>query len=302
MIGYSQCVNVSLSLLLQVHIYAARDENFRPRNRVWLNGEIVHFSKEHLPYALPAVFCLLTVGIIPPVLLLTYPLLNKVIAKLDLEQFTVFSYILKVPSISSVKPFLDSFQGCFKDNMRFFAGFYFLYRWMFLLIHIGTVGFFDHYIVVGGVLVFILMLHTICQPYIKRAHNIIDALLLCNLLLINSFSLLNFYRSNNPKILNSAVIPSGAVQTVLIYTPALVMTIYMLIHFFKYICGCCFGSHKLSIFIPERVRKLKDLVRNISSQNESSDEDLTHDQLMDEDVEFGAIYDYVEEQDSTEDI
>jgi hypothetical protein len=75
------------------------------------------------------------------------------------------------------------------------------------------------------------------------------------------------------------------------------MTIYMLIHFFKYIYGCCFGSHKPSFFVPERARKLKDLVRTISSQNESSDEDLTHDQLMDEDVEFRAICDYVENRD-----
>ena len=297
MIGYSQCVNVSLSLLLQVHIYAAQDAKFRPPNRVWLNGEIVHFSKEHLPYALPAVFCLLTVGIIPPILLLIYPLLNKIIAKLDLEKFTVFAYIMKVPSISSVKPFLDSFQGCFKDDMRFFAGLYFLYRWMFLLIHIGTVGFFEHYTVVGGVLVFILTLHTVCQPYLKRAHNIIDALLLCNLLLINFLSLLNFHRSNNPKILNRAIISSGAVQTVLIYIPALIMTVFILVYFLKYICGCCFGNFKPSSFIPERTRKLRDLVRTISSPNESSDEDLTHDQLMDEDVEFRAVCDYVEDQD-----
>ena len=300
MIGYSQCVNVSLRLLLQVSIYAARDDDFRPRNRVWLNGEIVHFSKEHLPYALPAVFCLLTIGIFPPLLLLIYPLLNKITDKLGLEKVKIFACILKVPSISNIKPFLDSFQGCFKDNMRFFAGLYFLYRWMFLLIHIGTVGFFEHYTAVGGVLVFILTLHTICQPYVKRAHNIIDALLLCNLILINFLSLFNFYRSNNPKIPNSAIIPSAAVQTMLIYLPALVMTALMFIYFCKYICGC-FSESQMStkmIFVPERARKLRDLVRSISSPNESSDEDFTHDQLMDEDVEFRTTCDYVEEQDS----
>ena len=301
MIGYSQCVNVSLSLLLQVHIYAAQDENFRPPNRVWLNSEIVNFSREHLPYALPAVLCLLTVGIIPPILLLIYPLLNKIIAKLDLEKFAIFAYVMKVPSISSIKPFLDSFQGCFKDDMRFFAGLYFLYRWMFLLIHNGIVGFFEYYTVIGGVLVFILTLHTVCQPYLKRAHNIIDAFLLCNLLLISFLSQLNFHRSNNPKILNRAIISSGAVQTVLIYIPALIMTVFIFVYFLKYICGCCFGNRKPSFFIPVRARKLRDLVRTISSPNESSDEDFTHDQLMDEDVEFRAVCDYVEDRDYPED-
>ena len=302
MIGYSQCVNVSLSLLLQVHIYAAQDEdNFRPPRRVWLNGEIVHFSKQHLPYALPAVLCLLTVGILPPLLLLIYPLLNKVLAKLGLEELAIFAYIMKIPSTSSIKPFLDSFQGCFKDNMRFFASFYFLYRWIILIVHISTIGFFEHYTVVGGVLVFILTLHTICQPYVKRVHNIIDALLLCNLLLINFLSLFNFYRSNNPKIPNNAIISSGAMQTMLIYIPALVMTGFMLIHFIKYISRC-FGKSKMSVYVSERVRKLRDLVRTISSPNESSDEDFSRDQLMDEDIEFRmATCDYLEDRDCPKD-
>ena len=58
------------------------------------------------------------------------------------------------------------------------------------------------------------------------------------------------------------------------------------------------------MFIPKRERKLRDLVRTISSPNESSNEeiDFTHDQLMDEDVEFRTMCDYVEEQDSTEEL
>ena len=149
---------------------------------------------------------------------------------------------------------------------------------------------------------FILTLHTVCQPYIKRTHNIIDALLLCNLVFINFLSLFNFYRSNNPKIPNSAIIPSGAVQMLLIYIPALVMTVFMLVHFFKYIYRCCFGKHKTLSFVPERARKLRDLVRTISLSNESSDEEFTHDQLMDEDIEFRrATCDYVEDRNCPED-
>ena len=41
------------------------------------------------------------------------------------------------------------------------------------------------------------------------------------------------------------------------------------------------------ILIPERARKLRDLVWIISSLNDNSDEDLIHDQLMDED-QFGV--------------
>ena len=240
MIGYSQCINVSLNLLLQVHILAARDGDFRPQRRVWYDGEIVHFSKEHLPYALPAIFSLLTVGI----LLLIYLLLNKIVAILGLEEQKFITCILRVPSTSSIKPFLDSFQGCFKDNVRFFAGVYFVYRWVILLIDINTVEYFEYYTTVGGFFVFILTLHTVYQPYVKRSHNIIDALLLCNLALINFLSLFNFYRSNNPKIPNSTIISSATVQMILIYLPASVMTVCMVFYFCKYTYRCIFARVK----------------------------------------------------------
>ena len=58
--------------------------------------------------------------------------------------------------------------------------------------------------------------------------------------------------------------------------------------------------HSMMILVPKRARKLKDLVRSISSPNESSDEDFTHNHLMDEDVDFRTTCDYVEEQDNPE--
>ena len=77
------------------------------------------------------------------------------------------------------------------------------------------------------------------------------------------------------------------------------MTGILLIHFCKYVyrCLCKNQTNAKSVFIPNRARKLKDLVRTITSLNESSDEDFTHDQLMDEDVEFRATCDYVEGRD-----
>ena len=76
------------------------------------------------------------------------------------------------------------------------------------------------------------------------------------------------------------------------------MTALMFIYLCKYIYGCWYKSKVLTkmIFVPERARKLRDLVRSISSPNESSDEEFTHDLLMDEDVEFRVTCDYVEEQ------
>ena len=83
-ICYAQCVKVSLSLLVPVHLHT--ESNFRLHSRVWFNGEVRHLSPQHLPYAIPAILILLTIGILPPSLLLTYPMLNKLLAFLALKK------------------------------------------------------------------------------------------------------------------------------------------------------------------------------------------------------------------------
>ena len=126
MISYAQCVKVSLS-----HFFGC----ISLRNTIvgskciqeWYNGEMVHFSKNHLPYALPALFFLLTVtvGILTPILLLVYPLLNKywifLVLKID-KQLLLSSFCAIFP-IGSLKPLLDSFQDCFLDSLLVFIFF-----------------------------------------------------------------------------------------------------------------------------------------------------------------------------------
>ena len=189
--------------------------------RVWLNGELKYFSKEHLPYAIPSLLCLLTIGLFPPALILAYPLLNKVLAMFSLDDKMAVNNIIQKLSISRLKPLLDSIQGCFKDNLRFFAGLYFLYRWSILLTCNGN--FSTYYTAVGDIIILILTLHTICQPYIKRAHNIIDALLLADLALINSLSFLNYHKSLSQGMQYGATISPAIVQLVLLYLPLVVM-------------------------------------------------------------------------------
>ena len=126
-ICYSQCIRVSLGLLNPLHLSASRDSHLKPKLRVWLNGEIEYFSKEHYPYAIPAILSLVTIGFIPPALLMIFPLVNKLISALGCEDSSTLNKVFQMLSINSLKPFLDSFQGCFKDNCRFFAGLFFMH-------------------------------------------------------------------------------------------------------------------------------------------------------------------------------
>lgn len=267
-ISYAQCINVSLSLLCRVHIYAAQNSDVKPPPRVWFNGEVVNFSKQHLPYAIPALLCLFTIGLLPPALLLLYPLLNKVIYFLGsgIEDKRLVRFICNL--FNTLKPLFDSFQGCFKDNFRFFAGLYFLYRWTILIIYMNAV-FSVYYIAIGCALLIILTVHTIVQPYVKRAHNIIDTLLLSNLILINFFSLFSYHKSHNHKDLGS-VVASAAVQLMLIYLPLIVLCVFLL----ATVC-------RQAVTRTNSWRKLVPIVNDLDKIS-NSEEDFTHDQLVDE--------------------
>ena len=191
---YSQCIRISLHLLDNFSLYVKSGSNMTTCRRVWLNGDVVFFSKDHLLYALPALFCLLTIGILPPVLLLAYPLFNKCLAAFDLEESKLVIFVSQKIHISSLKPLLDSFQGCFKDNLRFFAGLYFFYRWIAQIISVApSTGFSRYDIGVNTLLTIILALHALCQPYARKGHNMIDTLLFTNLILITAITFFHLY-------------------------------------------------------------------------------------------------------------
>ena len=118
----------------------------------------------------------------------------------------------------------------------------------------------------GGILLFMLTLHTICQPYVKRAHNIVDTLLLANLVLINYISFFNFHKSRSHSLDYGATVSAASIQLVLIYLPLIVMGMYFLIVHGKGIFRKCTGC-----FLPEKSKRLRELMKTISTQKESFD-------------------------------
>ena len=115
---YTQCIRVSFLLLEPTDIYGRGGEVIRCV--VFRYGEIDYFSEAHLRYAIPAI-AFITIALIPPLLLIMYPLHYRVIAALKLDEKRRFKAISKFVSLENMKPLLDSFQSCFKDNCRFFG-------------------------------------------------------------------------------------------------------------------------------------------------------------------------------------
>ena len=176
--------------------------------------------------------------------------------------------------------------------MRFFAGLYFLYRWIILFVYIFIEDLSVYYHTISGSILFVLTLHTLCQPYIKRVHNIIDTLLFVDLLLINSLSSFNYHSaisySENLIDIKSSVI----VQQVLIYLPLVIIVVYISRVCYQNInTSACKRKSVSTWVLPKGAKKL---MRRITFHDESlcssDEEDFTHERITDEQVEYREYF------------
>lgn len=192
---YAQCAKVSISMFSYGRIVGKKGEVFE--NVVYLYAHLSWLSPSHLKYLIPSVFIALVVVIIPLLALLAYPKCYKCLAVMKIRDTKCVHIFCRLLQIEKLKPFLDSFQGCYKDDYRFFSGLYFLYRILILLNM--SLNYLDYsFITLEAQLVLMLLLHAIVQPYKKKKHNITDALLFANMLLINGISMYNFTNARSP--------------------------------------------------------------------------------------------------------
>ena len=227
-ICYAQCTKVTMLILVPSKIYGI---GFTGIDRaVFYQGDLAHMNGEHLKYAIPAIFFLLVFVLPPPILLLVYPLCYKVFALLRIEESRFIRITCRVVPLEKMKPLFDSFQSCFKDNYRFMAGLYFLYRLTLQAPFVFTDSFTKFYVILEIQLVLILTLQAVIYAYIKHWHNVLDILLFANLAVINAMTLHNYKRaketSKNTTYQREIDIFS-AIQTFLIYLPLVYVVCYI---------------------------------------------------------------------------
>ena len=221
-LSYAFCVKVSFQLLSAVQLHG---QGHTPVKRVvLLSGNIEFFAVDHIPYALPAIF-VLVLTTLPPVILITYPnglqafsncRGEKRMEKLDdICNKPACSVIQKTFRISRFKPLFDSFQGCFKDRYRFFAGMFFLYRFLVSLISAVTTDVLTFHVTLEILSVFMLAFHAFAQPYQRPLYNYLDTFMFANLAVINALYLYNDYIFS-ASVENQVTIAS-AFQLILIY-------------------------------------------------------------------------------------
>ena len=192
-ICYAQSTRVSLLILTPGKIHSGGSAMFRNSSDVvYHHGDLPFMREQHLKYAIPAIFFTVAFTILPPLLLIVYPLCYKVFALLRIQETTCVHFLCMVMPLEKLRPFFDSFQGCFQDKYRFFAGLYFLYRLAILTLYAATDSLTLFYTLLEVQLVAMLILHAVIQPYKHRLHNALDTLLVGLLAIINALTMYNY--------------------------------------------------------------------------------------------------------------
>ena len=190
---YSQCNRACYRILNMAWLHGAGDR-YMKTPRVFRMGDLEFMGKEHIGYAFLALFFLTTLIIIPPLFLIIEPISYKLLPENVFDWRKVRYFCSK---FNSIRPFLDSLQGCFKDNYRYFAGFYLIYRsipdFTFAIVNSRL----EVFTIVQFLLIFMLALHTWAQPYRNSIHNHIDTVIFTNMLIINTLTYFRYFESQS---------------------------------------------------------------------------------------------------------
>ena len=225
-ICYSQCTKISQHILWFVHP-VGYNMTLADHKYSYYGGQ-PYFQGKHLVYAVPALVFLVFVTVIPPLVLLLYPLSLHLLSLCGLSEHWLVNKTLRLTGIHKLMPFIDCFQSCYKDKLRFFAGLYFVYRVAILLVQNKNHGNIEAGIFSELALVGFVCIHALFQPYKRRLHNMLDALAFFNLAAINGCTLVSNwfilqldYRQNSK--LPETVTLLSYLQLLLLYLPLLVL-------------------------------------------------------------------------------
>ena len=237
LLSYTKLALTPSYILGQVALLDSQGSEIHPK-RAYFAG---HFSVDDkhylLYYMLPASIVFAMFVAIPPLLLLDYPL------RLFEWCLSQVKCLWRFYPVGKVHFFLDTFQGCFKNKCRFFAGLYFVFRLVINLNYSFTQTWLEQFVIKEIACILMIMLLSLCQPYNSQndRFNRIDVLIFTNLAIVNGLSFYLYeYAQNNPQ---SETLPLSAfiIQYILIFLPLIYIIGYIVWEKIKP-CHCCLSQ------------------------------------------------------------
>ena len=186
LLSYVKFLSVSFDILVPTTVWDSR--NVKQPTVLYYNGTVKYFSKEHLPYATPAITVLLVFIFLPILLLCLYPCC----CFQRLQNRCNFR-------CQALHTFMDAFQGCYKNgtngtrDCRYFAALYLITR---VAVH-TSLAFSSVSSVFVAVLAVVVFLLSCIHPYKKNVHNQLDIFFFLVILVILSSVWMFQDNSNN---------------------------------------------------------------------------------------------------------
>lgn len=210
--------------------------------RVFRMGTLEYLSSAHLPYALLALFFFLVLAVVPPVFLFFQPLGYRFLPERVLN-YAKTRWIFRKIELAS--PFLDTFQGCFKDRYRFFAGLYLMYRSVAGFSFAATNNRFEVYIITEVLLVIMLGVHAWIQPYKEKIHNHIDTGIFLIMLIVNTLTMYRYHETQVQTKSNVLEFVTGF-QLFLVFVPAACLAFAVIFHALRWLVKATRCSRRCS--------------------------------------------------------
>ena len=222
-LSYFRITLVTFKLLTPAVLYGPGGQNsLYQKSVLWYDGTKSYFGLDHLPYASGALLMLIIFVLIPPLLLLSFPLLPALLQKLKLQDHWIVIKIISNPQ-AKCKPIFDAFQSCYKDNYRFFAALLFVYRILASAVFAFTPTTALYFVWLQGFLMFMLLLHCTCQPYKERWHNVVEGSMF---IILATVAAITFYRLHEIETTTPPTNTSFWIQTIFLYCPLVYFIIY----------------------------------------------------------------------------
>ena len=170
-------------------------------------------------YKLPA-YLITAFLLVLPIALLHYPTrwVERLVSKV--------SCLRKVYPTASIAILLDTLQGCFKDNRRYFAGLYLVLRLLLLFAYLMPLLMLTLLLQEIIFIIYIFLL-AVLKPYKANHLNFLDIAIFTNMALIN---ILSWYTVNQLQSDSISLMACIIIESILVYLPMVYLIAYLLYH------------------------------------------------------------------------
>lgn len=164
-LSYVKILNVSVELLTPAHRYYDINGTSLGKTFLYCNGSMEYLGKEHLPYATVAIVMSIVFNLIPLILVCSYPFncFQELLNRIQFKQHALHI-------------FMDSLQGCYKEqpkDYRYFSGLYIGLRLFNLILYLYLKSPL-YFLYAACMMIFFAILLAVKKPYKFSIYNSID--------------------------------------------------------------------------------------------------------------------------------